>query len=338
MPTTQAEFFQAHAVDGALTDAQMMELLQLPEGDMSTVSNTAGNGGVPDTTSSADAGNTNASTDQQPPSDPGAAPVVLAKDGVHTIPYEKLVEAREAERNWKAQAEAAQQAAQAAQAQLAALQAKAEQRADDGLAPTTHDKAVAAATAAIDAGTVDPELFGDFSEEAIAKGVQKLVAQQMQALKAEVLGAVQPLQAKAQETEAEKHFAAILEAHPDAQSVAESAELAAFIDMQPSFVKAQYQSVLAQGTSAQVVELLDVFKAANGKAQPPQSTSVADAAKAAIAKARQPVPTSLTDVPGSLAAPTNELDAMRDLSGAQLLGKFEGKTPEQISALLEKLV
>jgi hypothetical protein len=65
---------------------------------------------------------------------------------------------------------------------------------------------------------------------------------------------------------------------------------------------------------------------------------VADAAKAAIAKARQPVPTSLTDVPGSLAAPTNELDAMRDLSGAQLLGKFEGKTPEQIAALLEKLV
>ena len=335
MATTQAEFFQAHAVDGQLTDAQMMEFLELPEGDMSAVF-TDDKSGVPGTASGADASDNNASTNQQPQSD--VAPVVLAKDGVHTIPYEKLVEAREAEKSWKAQAEAAQAAAAVAQAQLADLQAQAQQRADEGRAPTMQDKAVAAATAAVDAGTVDPELFGDFSEEAIAKGVQRLVAQQMQALKAEVLGAVQPLQAQAQETEAQKHFSAILSAHPDAQSVAESAELAAFIDKQPSFVRAQYQSVVTQGTASQVVELLDVFKAASGKAQTHQATSVADAAQAAIAKARQPVPSSLSDIPGSVAASAGELEAMANLSETQLLGKFEGKTPEQIEALMAKLL
>jgi hypothetical protein len=337
MPTTQAEFFQAHAVDGVLTDAQMMQLLELPEGDMSQVFTTDDKSGVPDTTSNAAAAADDTSTtQQQPPTE--ATPVVLAKDGVHTIPYEKLVEAREAEKSWKAQAEAAQAAAAAAQAQLAQLQAQANQRADAGQKPTMQDKAVAAVTAAVDAGEVDPEIFGDFSEEAIAKGVKTLVAQQMQALKSEVLTAVQPLQAQAQQTAEQSHLQTILKAHPDAQSIAESAELTAFIEKQPSFVRTEYQRVIQQGTAAQVVELLDVFKAASGKAQQHQADTSADAAKAAIAKAQQQVPASLTDVPGSVAATGGELEALMNLSGGELIGKFEGKTPSQIEAMLAKLL
>jgi len=33
--TTQAEFFQEHAVNGELTDAQTLKMLHLPEGDTS---------------------------------------------------------------------------------------------------------------------------------------------------------------------------------------------------------------------------------------------------------------------------------------------------------------
>lgn len=322
--TTQAEFFQAHAVDGVLTDAQMMEFLELPEGDMSAVF-TDDKSGAPDTASDAPATDNDTGTSQQPTTD--ANPVVLAKDGVHTIPYEKLVEEREAAKSWRAQAEAAQQAAAAAQAQLAQLQAT--------TSAPQRQEAVAAAAEALGAGEVDPAIFGDYSEEAIAKGVKTLVAQQMQALKAEVLGAVQPLQAKARQTEEQAHFQSILSAHPDAQSVAESAELAAFINGQPSFVKAQYQAVIAQGSAAQVVELLDVFKAASGRTQPP---SVAAAAKAAIAKAQQPIPNSLTDVPGGMAGIGDELEAFASMTESEMHRKFEGKSLEQINDLMRKLV
>ena len=37
MATTQAEYFQEHAASGDLTDAQMAELLSLPEGDTTTL-------------------------------------------------------------------------------------------------------------------------------------------------------------------------------------------------------------------------------------------------------------------------------------------------------------
>jgi hypothetical protein len=257
--------------------------------------------------------------------------VVLAKDGVHTIPYETLVEARDGEKHWKAQAEAAQQ-------QLAALQAQADQRAAAGQAPTTADAAVAQAAAAIEAG-VDPDLFGDFSEEAIAKGVQKLVDARFAAMEAKFAEVVKPLQAKAQVTEAEKHFQAIYQAHPDADSLAESAELKAWINTQPSFVRHGFEAVLSQGTTTQVIELLDAFKAANGRTQtPPAAQNAAEAAKAVIAKAQTPVPASLSDIPGSAAGPADELEAMRQMSATDLMGKLEGKTPDQIEALMARLL
>ena len=58
--------------------------------------------------------------------------VILAKDGKHTIPYDKLVEARNGEKEWKQKFDEAQQ-------QLAQLQADAQERKDNGQAPTTQD-------------------------------------------------------------------------------------------------------------------------------------------------------------------------------------------------------
>jgi hypothetical protein len=327
MATTQAEYFQEHAASGDLTDAQMAELLSLPEGDTTTLMVESGKPDPAPVAAPAEPQSTSTSTTTQDP----ANPVVLAKDGVHTIPYETLVEARDGEKHWKAQAEAAQQ-------QLAALQAQADQRAAAGQAPTTADAAVAQAAAAIEAG-VDPDLFGDFSEEAIAKGVQKLVDARFAAMEAKFAEVVKPLQAKAQVTEAEKHFQAIYQAHPDADSLAESAELKAWINTQPSFVRHGFEAVLSQGTTTQVIELLDAFKAANGRTQtPPAAQNAAEAAKAVIAKAQTPVPASLSDIPGSAAGPADELEAMRQMSATDLMGKLEGKTPDQIEALMARLL
>lgn len=54
------------------------------------------------------------------------------------------------------------------------LQADAQQRIENGQAPTTQDNQAAIAQQAIEQG-VDPAVFGDFSEKELAAGIQKVV-------------------------------------------------------------------------------------------------------------------------------------------------------------------
>lgn len=335
--TTQAEFFEANAVDGKLTDAQMVQFLQLPEGEIEFTDNS--NSGEPgaasgkaETTDGSQATGTNENKGTEPP--PGEA-VILAKDGKHTIPYTKLVEAREGEKHWKALAEQAQ-------SKLAELQAQAAQRQTDGEAATGTDKAVAAATAAIDSGEVPADLFGDFSEEALAKGIQKLVEMRVERAMAGIRQDIAPLQEDKAKSARAAHYAEIYKAHPDADSVAESKELSDWIESKPSFARDGYRAVLEKGTAAQVVELFTAFKSeATGKTGTPSPSarlSAADAAKAAIESAKSKVPASLSELPGGTAGPADELEAMRNMSGTDLLSRMHGKTPEQIEALVARLI
>ena len=345
--TTQSEFFLQNAVNGELTDAQMVQMMSLPEGDTSALLER----GVPAATESAEAtpdgeqGTTNEAENESattPEPDPAKA-VVLAKDGVHTIPYDKLVAAREGEKHWKAQAEAAA-------AELAALKQQAQQRADAGEAPTQTDKALAFAQEAIAQG-VDPSFFGDFSEEALAKGVDKVVElrlnereqaiekrvqERVEAALAQALG---PIQQKQQIDAVQSHMSAIYAAHPDADSIAESKELADWIEAQPSFARDGFKAVLQQGTTAQVIEFFDTFKQATGKATQQNTSAQSDvtsAAKAALAKAQAQVPTSLSEIPAGSKAHHDEASALMEMSDSNALNSFMGKSPEQIRALLER--
>ena len=332
-PTTQAEYFQANAVDGELTAAQMMELVQLPEGDIALAPAASANSSVPDAASDAQTQkptDTQSNTTATAPTD-AQAQVILAKDGVHTIPFEKLVEAREAEKHWKAQAQAAQDA-------LAALQAQADARAEAGKAATATDKAVEAASAAIEAGA-DPDLFGDFSEEAIRAGVKKLVAEQAaslrESIRAELQQELAPIKQAKQVDEAEQARNIVLSKHPDAASIAESAELGQWVQSKPAFVRGAYQQVITGGTPAQVIELLDAFKA---DAKPATANAGAEAAAAkAIANAKTRSPSSLSDIPGGVAASTNPAEGLADASAQDLISKFEGLSEKARWELIEKI-
>jgi len=339
--TTQSEFFLEHAVNGELTDAQMLQMINLPEGDTSAMLES----GTPDAAANADdseqkaANETKTSDDATPPEpEEEKPPVVLARDGVHTIPYDTLVAAREGEKHWKAQAEAAQR-------QLADLQAQAQARADSGQAPTKADEAVAAAQVAIDNG-VDPAVFGDFSEEALAKGIQivakQMVAQEVQAkVDAALNEALAPIRQKQQTDAVSAHLNAIYSKHPDADSIAESKELADWIAAQPSFARAGYQAVLTHGSTADVIEFFDTFKRATGMTQAPAAAGkpdVAAAAGAAIAKAQTRVPMSLSDFPGGNAGPSDELEAMRNLEGSALAEKLMSMPLEKQAELMARLM
>lgn len=259
--------------------------------------------------------------------DPAKA-VVLAKDGVHTIPYDRLEKARQGEQHWRAQAEAAQQ-------QLAELQARAQARADAGQAPTKTDNMVAQAEAAIEAGA-DVGLFGDFSEEALASGIAKLVTQQVAA---QVNKAMEPLQAKQQQSEAQAHYDAIYKAHPNADSIVQSVEFKAWVDAQPSVVRNAYWQLFDPqegGSADQIVEVFDAFVKSTGKPAPTAVAPDRAKAEAAAASARAEPPVSLSGIPGGRADGLSPQERMASLGGQELYSAMENMSPAQIEAYLNK--
>ena len=291
---TQEAFYLEHQVNGELTDAQTMQMLTLPEGD----STTPVQSDVPDT----------AATEVKPETPvevvdaPKPEPVILAKDGIHTIPFEKLAEARESER-------LARQMAADLQAQLDALKS----------APVAKVET----PEPVDHGDV----FGDFSEEAIAKGVEKLVASKTASLTADLearLAAVlTPLQEKQAESAIDEHFSTINKAHPDVESVVPSQEFNNWIDKQPSVSREALKDAIEKGTALEVIEVLDAYKASIGKttAHTPK-VDVAAAAQAAIAKAQSAPPMSLSEIPAGANVMHDEAAAIMEMSEGKMLQKF----------------
>lgn len=251
--------------------------------------------------------------------------VVLARDGVHTIPYEKLVEARERDR-------VSQEALAAANAELEILRKQNQTPAT--VATTQQEQDIETAQAAIDAG-VNPDYFGDFSEEALAEGINKLIDERVTAqVDARVAKALEPMQQKEQESAAEAHMRTIYEAHTDADSIVESSEFEAWKVSQPTYIQAALDGVLTQGTAEQVVELLNNFK------QSTTSTPAADAGKPSTddlkAKAREAIkntapaiPASLSDIPGGHKGALDIREQMDAMSGIELVEAMADWSPEK---------
>lgn len=351
--TTQStqDFLDSTDIDGPLSPEQAAALMALAMGD--TGANASDTGGLPGTTTE---------TEDKPDPDDGQdkdkgttepegsekQPVLMAKDGVHTIDYQKLVDARQGEQHWKAQAEALQVAKDAAEQELASLRAAAQARADAGAAPTEQDKLVKAADAAI-AGGADVSLFGDFSEEALAKGIDLRVEQLLaQRLDAAVSKAIKPLQErheqslKAQEqAAADTHRDAVLAAHPDAVSIYQSKELQTWLAAKPGYEQTAIRGVLDSGETADLIAVFDRYKAEAGlkPAAAPAAPDLKAAAKAAVEKAAPAVPASLSGIPGGRSGATGvheQLDAM----DAQALGAamLNGMSPEAIERFLNRQI
>ncbi len=304
----QEEYFLANQVDGVLNSEQTMRMLDLPEGDSTQVQSS-----VPD-----------AATEPEPKAEVAKAEpeaekpqVILAKDGVHTIPFEKLTEARESEQTWKS---------------LAAKQARELEALKQ---PAALPVVPEAATSAVD--------FGDYSDEAIRAGVEKMVAAQAVAIEAKfeakLAAVLEPIQRNKVEAEANEHFSTISKAHPDVESVVQSKQMNDWIEAQPSFSRPAIRAVIDGGTAPEVIELLTAFKSATGvltagDGKPDPAT----AAKAAIAKAQSAPPTSLSEIPAGSAAHHDQGEAVLEMSTAGLMSMFDGKSPDQIKTLLNRSI
>lgn len=251
--------------------------------------------------------------------------VLMARDGVHTIPYEQLTTSRE-------QTRLAQEAEAAARAELEAL--KAQYQSQSNADTSQQEQDIDTAQAAIDDG-IDPSIFGDFDEEGIAAGIEKLVAARLQA-------ALAPIEQQKQEAVVKSHWDTIFDAHADADSIVDSVEFSDWRKSQPSFTNAAIDSVLQQGTAAQIVELLDNFKHSTNSTQPPAIDPAAQAAdarakaKAVIDNTKKPVPTSLSDMPGRPGA-TAIGEQVQEMSGVDALDVMAGWSPEQITQHLNSI-
>ena len=341
MNTEQENEF-IESLDGEISPEQLDQLLGLGQGDTGALSSeqaaqpeaAQAQGGKEVESANSEAADEGKQQGQEPELNTDNA-VVLTKDGKHTIPFDRLTEAREQARSERALREAAEERAAAAQRELESLRAQAQARAEAGEAPTKTDNQLAAAQAAIDQG-VDPGIFGDFSEEALANGIATLVASQVEA---RVSKALEPLQAKQADDLASQHYAAIYEAHPDADSIAESRELADWINSQPSYARDAYAAVLQQGSTGQVIELFDAFKQATGVTQPGASAAadVKTKAQQAAAQATAPVPNSLTDIAGGRSAGVGRDEALAHMEGFELLQNMDSMSREQMEAWLNNL-
>lgn len=260
--------------------------------------------------------------------------VVLARDGVHTIPYEKLVEARERDR-------VSQEALAAANAELESLRKQLQTPAT--VAPTQQEQDIETAQAAIDAG-VNPDYFGDFSEEALADGINRLIDERVKAqVDAQVAQALQPMQAREQESAEAAHYRTIYEAHQDIDSILESGEFDAWKGAQPTYVQAALDGVLAQGTAEQVVELLNNYKqstnstAEPAKADKPSSDDLKAKAREAINNAAPTIPASLSDIPGGHKGATSITEQMDSMSGIDIADEMMNWSAEKREQYLNNL-
>ena len=288
--------------------------------------------------------------EQKTGDEPAGAPIA-SKSGAYTIPYEKLAEARDRAKTLEGENETlrAQLAELTAkqQANLASAESSAQARADAGAAQTQADQNLNTAKAAMEQG-VDASLFGDFSEEGIAKGIATLAVSMREELRAELreelraelreetARELKPLKEREAKEAADGHYGAIYAKHPDANEIVQSSQFAAWHASLPGFQRAAVDAVLnpeTGGTAAEVIEVFDTFKAQTGKASAPAAQ---DKGKAPEVQRR--VPNSLSEMAGEQHQDiAQQVMASAGTDNAALLERMQDMTPEQIERVMNAI-
>lgn len=263
--------------------------------------------------------------------------VIMGKNGKYTIAYSKLEQERDANKNLRSQLEHANR-------ELESLKAAAKAAPQSDQNQQTVENAEAAQQAIADGA--NPEIFGDFSEEALAKGIQTLVAQQVALqVESQVSKHLDPIREKEAVDASKSHFDAIYKAHPDANDVYQSLEFANWLKAQNPIVQNAYASTLTDGSASDVISVFNEFKKDTGTTtdgsnataeKNPTAEELRMAALSKVDSAKKEPPASLSDIasgkPGAGATKDELLSTSSD--GADILENMANWTPEQIEAYL----
>ncbi|ULJ66651.1 hypothetical protein [Wielerella bovis] len=216
----------------------------------------------------------------------------------------------------------------ALEAELAALKAEKQPQAETP--KTVADLPESVQELAEKSGVSDEqlaEMFGDFSEKDIVKGVQQLVQMQVaDEVDKRVQAALQPLQAREQQAQLQAHYQAILSAHPDAGELADSPELKAWVEKLPKYAQNGVREILDKGSAADIIDVLNDFKAATGRVQAKQPEPQPETKKAKV-------PDTLGQIPAGRAA-VSQQEVLGNLPPEKLVERLSELSPEQIEKFL----
>lgn len=172
------------------------------------------------------------------------------------------------------------------------------------------------------------QLFGDFDEEGLQRGIDYLVDKKVAAILEQKLA---PIEQKQIQDLANEHLNAITAVHPDASDVVNSDDFAKWVQSQPSYLVPSIVAVVEQGSASQINELLSNYKATQ---ETPTNDELTERAKQVLAQTKPPVPNSLSELGGQVVS--DPLQAVASLNGVQMSEAIDSWTPEQIENFLNR--
>lgn len=106
------------------------------------------------------------------------------------------------------------------------------------------------------------EFFEEYPDlkKPILDSAKKVAEKIVESKLKDVRETVTSVQATVQEQNNAKHKKAIVEAHPDWETIYNSGALNTWIEEQPSFMKSRLYEIIQKGTTAEVIEMFDSYK------------------------------------------------------------------------------
>lgn len=246
-----------------------------------------------------------------------AEQVVLAKDGKHTIPFDELQKAREAAAFWQAQAEEAKQAIQ--QRQESQVQ---HQQVDlKALRRQLREATLLDDEDQIDdiEGQIDAELVRIAQETAQQQFYAAMAAANEQAEQQAITSTAESLIAK----------------YPDLDHTKPTANAEAIAMVQALSAMYANDRPRVSALSDAVAKVASLFGMDNN---PPDISEAATRAEKVIAaaKAKPKVPSSMASIPSAPTPPSDEMQAIGQMSPQQMQDKMMEMPREKILALLAR--
>lgn len=245
--------------------------------------------------------------------------VVLAKDGKHTIPFDELQKARDAAAFWQAQAEEAKQAIQ--QRQEAQVQS---QQVDlKALRRQLRDATL----------LEDEALIDDLESQIDAELVRVAQATAQQQFSAAMAAANEQAEQRAITSTAES----LIAKYPALDHTKPTANAEAIAVVQALSAMYANDRPRATALSDAVAKVASMFGMDGGNSQTDLSDAAAKADKViAAAKAKPKVPSSMASIPSAPTPPSDEMQAIGQMSLQQMQDKMMDMPREKILALLAR--
>jgi len=255
--------------------------------------------------------------------DPPESPVVLAKDGKHVIPFEELQSAREQARYWQAKAEEAlaqQQAEKPPEPATTPMVDLKELRRELREAVFTEDEAREAEIQE----KIDAELTRR-AEEAAYQRIERRDAEARQR------ATEQAVEAAASKAIADYPFLDHTGPEANHEAIAQVQALSALY--------ANNGAAPADALSQAVAKVVKMYVSPPPpKPDANRGGDIEAKAAAAIAKAKSPAPNSMSAIPSASVPHHDEAEAILNMSPAQQSVKFASMTPEQIEAVVCRIL